>query len=61
MGSAGPGAASPVVGRSVEAVLAAEAFALTFMSAMLTYFVFMLQKPFYGRNDRTETVLFRQG
>jgi hypothetical protein len=30
----------------------------TFMSAMLTYFVFMLQKRCYRRKDRTKTVVF---
>jgi hypothetical protein len=32
--------------------------ALAFMSAMLTYFDFMLQKPGYRRKDRTDAVLF---
>jgi hypothetical protein len=58
MGSACPGAAPPTVGRSVEGALAVDVLAVKFMSAMLTYFVFMLQKGFYGRKDRTETVLF---
>src|SRR5262245_11815983 len=56
-GSAGADAAGPAE-RSARPTLP-PATLFTFMSAMLTYFVFMLQKPGDGRNDRTKPSYFR--
>src|SRR5215467_10329902 len=53
------GSACPAVPARRSAMLVfALALSVKFMSAMLTYFVFMLQKRSCGRKDRTETVLF---
>src|SRR5665213_2154044 len=56
IGSDDAGAAE-LPARSATLSAVAESLAFTFMSAMLTYFGFMLQKNVQGRKDRTETVL----
>jgi hypothetical protein len=45
-------------GRSAKPLSGAAILLVTFMSAMLTYFGFMLQKHVFGRKDHTETALF---
>ena len=54
---AGAGAAAPPGARPGRRP-ARQVLALKFMSAMLTYFGFMLQKHRLRRKDRTETALF---
>jgi hypothetical protein len=49
----------PAPDRSARLVPAAADLLFTFMSAMLTYFGFMLQKHRYGRKDRAEIRISR--
>src|SRR5579872_2552448 len=51
--------AADAAGTGAAKLAPAVAALFTFMSAMLTYFVFMLQKPRDRRNDRTKASCLR--